>query len=351
VFSVPALLCPDPPNVKECSSPRSCDQKREETVIANRQIALTGATGFIGRFVVHELTRRGHRIRVLLRQPRAIPAASASAVIGDIRRPQNMAAALADVDAVIHMAGAGHAMTGLPEDDYRLLDTAASLDLAAAARRAGVRRFMFLSSIRAQAGPSAPDPLREDARADPVDAYGRSKLAAEEGLARLDLDWVALRLALVYGPGAGGNIARLAKLARSNYPLPLASLTARRSLLSLDNLAGALDCLLRHDGELRTIVNVADPDPETVPAIIAAMRRGLGRRPGVFACPKPVFRALCRASGHREAYRLMAEPLVVDIGKLTRLGGAGLPLRLGLEAYMRETDELTPIKPIGGAVP
>jgi uncharacterized protein YbjT (DUF2867 family) len=82
---------------------------------------LTGATGFIGRFLLRELTRRGYRIRVLLRQPRAIPPASASAVIGDIRRPQNMAAALADIDAVVHTAGAAPAMTGLPEDDYRLL--------------------------------------------------------------------------------------------------------------------------------------------------------------------------------------------------------------------------------------
>jgi nucleoside-diphosphate-sugar epimerase len=309
-----------------------------EAALANRQIALTGATGFIGRFLLRELTRRGYRIRVLLRQPRAIPPASASAVIGDIRRPQNMAAALADIDAVIHTAGAAHAMTGLPEDDYRLLDTEASLELADAARRAGIRRFVFLSSIRAQAGLTAPEPLLEEAEAAPVDAYGRSKLAAEAGLARLDFDWVALRLALVYGPGAGGNIARLVQLARSGFPLPLASLTARRSLLSLDNLAGALDCILSHRGDLRTIVNVADPGPEPLPAMVAAMRRGLGRKPGLFPCPAPLLQALCRASGHPEAYALMAQPLVVDIGKLTRLGGAGLPLRIGLEAFMQAND-------------
>jgi nucleoside-diphosphate-sugar epimerase len=300
----------------------------------NRHIALTGATGFIGRFVLRELTRRGYRVRVLLRQPREIPPDSASAVIGDIRRPQNMAAALVGIDAVVHMAGAAQAMTGLPEDDYRLLNTQASIELAKAAGRAGVRRFVFLSSIRAQAGLTAPEPLCEDASTNPVDAYGRSKLAAEVGLAQLDLDWVALRLALVYGPGASGNIARLARLARSPYPLPFASLTARRSLLSLDNLVGALDCILSDRREFRTIVNVADPGPETLPAMIGALRRGLGRKPGVFACPLAVFRGLCMASGQADAFALMAQPLVVDIGKLTRLGGAGLPLRLGLEAFM-----------------
>ncbi len=302
----------------------------------NRHIALTGATGFIGRFVLHELTRRGYRVRVLLRQPRQIPPDSSSAVIGDIRRPQNMAAALVGIDAVVHTAGAAQAMTGLPEDDYRLLNTQATIELATAARRAGVQRFVFLSSIRAQAGLTAPEPLREDGSTDPIDAYGRSKLAAEAGLAKLDLDWVALRLALVYGPGASGNVARLARLARSPYPLPFASLTARRSLLSLDNLVGALDCVLSHRREFRTIVNVADPGPETLPAMIAALRRGLGRRPGVFACPVPLLRGLCKVSGQTEAFALIAQPLVVDIGKLTRLGGAGLPLRLGLEAFMHK---------------
>ena len=86
-------------------------------------IALTGATGFIGQYLLRELSRRGYRLRVLLRRPSATPIQSASAVIGDLARPQNMAAALADIDAVIHSAGIAHAMSGLPDDDYRVLNT------------------------------------------------------------------------------------------------------------------------------------------------------------------------------------------------------------------------------------
>ena len=116
-------------------------------------IALTGATGFIGQYLLRELPKRGYRLRVLLRRPSTMPLESASAVIGDLARPQNMSAALAGVDAVIHSAGIAHAMSGVPEDDYRLLNTEATIRLAQAAQRAGVRRFVFLSSIRAQCGP------------------------------------------------------------------------------------------------------------------------------------------------------------------------------------------------------
>src|SRR5439155_21616081 len=137
------------------------------------------------------------RLRVLLRRPSIVPLESASAVVGDLARPQNMTAALADVDAVIHSAGIAQAMSGLPEDDYRTLNTEATIALARAAERAGVRRFVFLSSIRAQSGPTTPDILTEEMEPEPTDPYGRSKLAAEQGLETTELDWTALRLVLV----------------------------------------------------------------------------------------------------------------------------------------------------------
>src|SRR5215210_5354952 len=100
-------------------------------------VALTGATGFIGQHLLRELPKRGYRLRVLLRRPSVVPLDCASAVVGDLARPQNMAAALADADSVIHSAGLAHAMSGRPEDDYRLFNTEATIGLARAARRAG----------------------------------------------------------------------------------------------------------------------------------------------------------------------------------------------------------------------
>ena len=160
-------------------------------------LALTGATGFIGQYLLRDLPKRGYRLRVLLRQPSSIPMPCASAVIGDLARPRNMSAALEGVDAVIHSAGFTHGMSGIPEDDYRLLNTEATIGLARAARRAGAKRFVFLSSIRAQCGPTAETVLTEADDPNPTDAYGRSKLAAERGLTELDLDWVS-------APGSSG---------------------------------------------------------------------------------------------------------------------------------------------------
>ncbi len=283
-------------------------------------IALTGATGFIGQHLLKELPKRGYRVRVLLRRPSEVPEGATSAVIGDIAQPYNMAAALRDVDAVIHSAGLAHAMSGRPEDDYRAINTEATIKLAQAAERAGVKRFVFLSSIRAQSGPVAEGVLTEERASAPTDAYGRSKLEAEEGLARLGLDWTALRPVLVYGPGVKGNMAALLKLAQSPWPLPLGGLKAKRSLLSLDNLTAAMDAVLRAEGTLKRPFIVADPEPVTVPEIVAALRAGLGRGPGLIPVPAFAFKAAALLAGKAEAYERLAGSLVASPAALKALG-------------------------------
>jgi UDP-glucose 4-epimerase len=283
-------------------------------------IALTGATGFIGRHLVAELPKRGYRVRVLLRRPAEVPEGATGAVIGDIASPHNMAAALRDVDAVIHSAGLAHAMSGMPEDDYRAINTQGTLNLARAAERAHVKRFVFLSSIRAQSGPVAAFPLTEADEARPTDAYGRSKLDAEQGLDALGIDWVALRPVLVYGPGMKGNMAALLRLAQSRWPLPLGSLSAQRSLLSLDNLTSALDVVLKAPGPLRRPMIVADPEPLTVAEIVAAMRSGIGRRPGLVPLPSVLLRLGAALTGRSEAYDRLAGSLVAKPDALRTLG-------------------------------
>jgi UDP-glucose 4-epimerase len=291
-------------------------------------VALTGATGFIGQWLLKELPKRGYRLRVLLRRPSAVPVNAASAVVGDLARPVNMAAALADVDAVIHSAGLAHAMSGLPEDDYRLLNTEATIGLARAAQRAGAKRFVFLSSIRAQAGATDERVLTEALEPRPTEAYGRSKLAAEHGLAELDLDWVALRLVLVYGPGVKGNMAQ---------PLPLGALTARRSMLALDNLVAAIDTVLAAPAPLKRPLIVADPGAVTVPDMIAAMRRGLGRRPGLIPVPPSLLEAALRAAKRQEIYQRLAGSLVADPAALLQLGWTPpVTTAEGLAALARE---------------
>jgi nucleoside-diphosphate-sugar epimerase len=286
------------------------------------QLALTGATGFIGQHLLRELPKRGHRLRVLLRHPPSVPLQCASAVIGDLARPRNMSAALEGVDAVIHSAGFTHGMSGIPEDDYRLLNTEATIGLARAARRAGAKRFIFLSSIRAQCGPTAEAVLTEADDPNPTDAYGRSKLAAERGLAELDLDWVSLRAALVYGPGVKGNIAQLMRLARLPLPLPLRSIGGRRSLLALENLSAAIETVLKEPGMLRRPFIAADTEALTVAEMISAMRDGLGRRRKLFPLSPVLLEFLLRSVGRGEIYRRMSGSLVADPSALIGLGWA-----------------------------
>jgi UDP-glucose 4-epimerase len=283
-------------------------------------IALTGATGFIGRHLLRELPRRGYRVQVLLRRPSELPEGASGAIIGDLAAPQNMAAALRGVDAVVHSAGLAHAMSGQPEDDYRVLNTEATVGLARAAERAGVKRFVFLSSIRAQSGPVADAVLTEALPAQPTDPYGRSKLAAEEGLATLSIDWVALRPVLVYGPGVKGNMAALLRLAQLPVPLPLGGLSARRSLLSVDNLAAAVDTVLRAPGRLRRPLIVADEQALTVAEMVATLRAGLGRRPGLVPVPAGLLGWAARAAGREEAFERLAGALVASPAALLSLG-------------------------------
>jgi nucleoside-diphosphate-sugar epimerase len=306
--------------------------------VTGRLVALTGATGFIGRHLLRELPKRGYRVRVLLRRPSAVPAEASSAVVGDLARPQNMAAALAGADAVIHSAGIAHGMSGVPEDDYRVLNTEATIGLARAAERAGAKRFVFLSSIRAQTGPVAEGVLTEEREATPTDPYGESKLAAELGLAELNLDWVALRPVLVYGPGVKGNMAALLRLARMPYPLPLGGLSAKRSLLSIDNLVAAVDTALAAPVPLRRPLIVADPEPLSVGGMIAAMRQGLGRGPGLFPVPTPLIEAACRALGRSEAFQRVAGSLVASPAALQALGWAPpVETRTGLAELARSS--------------
>ncbi len=283
-------------------------------------LALTGATGFIGQHLLAELPKRGYRMRALLRRPPSLTIRCASAVIGDLSRPRNMSAALEGVDAVIHSAGYTQGMTGVPEEDYRTTNTEATIGLARAAQRAGVKRFIFLSSIRAQCGPTSETVLTDEAAPEPTDAYGKSKLAAETGLAQLDLDWVSLRAALVYGPGVRGNMAQLIRLARSPLPLPLRSISARRSLLALENLSEAIDTVLKTPSALRRPFIVADTEALTVGEMVAAMRQGLGRRPAIVAAPPIVLKLLLRAIGRDSLYQRLSGSLVANPSGLMTLG-------------------------------
>jgi nucleoside-diphosphate-sugar epimerase len=157
-------------------------------------------------------------------------------------------------------------------------------------------------------------------------------------LAGLEIDWVALRLVTVYGPGMTGNLARLTQIARLPYPLPLGAATARRSLLSVDNLASAVAHVLAAPEPLRRPLIVADPQSLTLAQIIAAMRRGLGRHPALFPVPTPLLRLGLQAAGHADSWPLVTGSLVAEPAALVALGWKPeVTTAQGLEQLMRAT--------------
>lgn len=284
------------------------------------RLLITGASGFIGPHVVARLRAEGYPIRVTQRRDAPVPEGVERIVTGDLAESTDWRAALAGVSHVVHLAGLAHAGPGLDEALYQRINTQATLELAQAARLAGVSRFIYLSSIKAQIGDVDSATLSESDEPRPDDAYGRSKLAAEQGLAGLDLDWIALRPVLAYGPGVKANMAALLKLAQSPLPLPLGSLKALRSLVAVENLAEAIAFALTPACPVRRNFIVADPEPVSVAEMITAMRQGLGREPGLVPVPAMLLRLAATLLGRGELFAKLSGGLVARPNALLRAG-------------------------------
>ncbi|MFZ4531547.1 MAG: NAD-dependent epimerase/dehydratase family protein [Alsobacter sp.] len=286
------------------------------------RVLLTGATGFIGRHLAAALVERGDTVRAAVRAPPApgiLPEGTEIIPGIDLEAPVQWAPHMAGVDAVVHAAGIAHAGEGIPKARYFQVNRAATTVLGAAAR-GRVARFVLLSSIRAQTGPSAPDVLTETSPAEPTDAYGRSKLAAEEALAALDLPWTALRPVVVYGPRVGGNMAALRRLARLPVPLPFGRLHTPRSLLSIDNLVAAVLFSLDSPTAEQAPLIVADPAPIALSAIVATLRRAEGRNPALIGVPPGLLSLGLRLVGRGADWERLSGSLVVDPSRLVSLG-------------------------------
>lgn len=283
-------------------------------------VLVTGASGFVGPHVVAALIQAGYVPRLAQRRAQPIPAGAEAVVTGDLSAAVDWSDALEGIDHVVHMAGLAHAGPGLDEALYRRINTEATLELARAAARAGVQRFVYLSSIKALTDAFDGAPLTEEMPPAPGDAYGRSKLAAEQGLAALDLDWVALRPVLIYGPGVKANMAALLRLARLPVPLPFGGLKAPRSLLAVENLVSAILFALTPACPARQSYALSDPEPISVSGMLAAMRAGLGRGPGLLSVPEAWLRRLARLAGREETFLKLAGSLVARPERLLRAG-------------------------------
>ena len=285
------------------------------------RILVTGASGFVGRALVNELAAVGLPVRAAMRQPAdGFPNSVEVVAVSDLARPVEWRALLKDVVTVVHLAGIAHADTDLAESLYDRVNRVATAELASAAKAAGIRRLVFVSSIRAQSGPASREVLRETDSPRPTDAYGRSKLAAEDAVRAANVPFTILRPVLVYGADAKGNLARLLDVARSPWPLPFALFRQRRSLLARQNLIGAILFALDSTVVLDETCIVSDPSPMTLGDIIAAMRAGQGRPPGLLPVPPVLIGLALKAMGRRLEWERLGGNLVANPEKLLRAG-------------------------------
>jgi len=282
-------------------------------------ILVTGASGFVGQTLTRHLSSAGHLVRAASRGATISQTNVEPVVLPDLSEPIDWTPLLDGIDAVVHLAGIAHAGPGIAEDRYDRVNRAATVELTAASKRAGIGRFVFLSSIRAQSGPNANHVLTEADTPGPTDPYGRSKLAAEQAVAASGLSYACLRPVLVYGPGVKGNLAGLLRLAALPMPLPFGAFANRRSLLSVDNLSDAIRHLLETPDISGTYV-AADRTPITLADMIVALRAGLGRRPGLLNVPPALFKAALTMLGRETMWQRLGGALVADPSRLVATG-------------------------------
>jgi UDP-glucose 4-epimerase len=300
------------------------------------RVLVTGASGFIGKRLVAALAKNGWRVRAAARDPSLVTAAGVEAArMPDLTHPADWSPLIDGVTHVVHLAGIAHAPGALPDAAYTRINAEAVGELAQAAR-GKIERFVFISSVRAQAGLSADHPITEQDPPSPTDAYGHAKLAAERLLAGSGTSFTVLRPAVVYGKDVKGNIGALATLARTAMPLPFGGLTNRRSLLALDNLVSAVALVLEAEAARNETFLVADKEPISVADLVAAMREGLGRPPHLVKMPLGGVKRLLKTVGREADWERIAGDFVVDASKLMALGWRpAVETRAGIISMMR----------------
>jgi nucleoside-diphosphate-sugar epimerase len=290
-----------------------------------KRVLLTGATGLVGRALCDELARHGYRVRAALRSAGRIPASvSETVLVGDITRACEWADSLGDVDAVIHLAARAHVLdeTGVDNPAYAETNARATHRLAEVAAATGVRRLVFLSSVKVNGEETAQSAFTALDEPAPKDEYARSKLLGERYVRAIGkksgLEVVIVRPPLVYGPGVRANFLRLLRWVDLERPLPLGAIDNARSLVSVWNLASLLVRTLEHPGAAGRIWLVSDGRDLSTPELIRSLGRALQRRVRLFPVPVSLLRLAGRMVGRAAEVSRLCGSLKVDISATRR---------------------------------
>lgn len=309
------------------------------------RVLATGATGFVGTHLVAALLAAGWEVRAALRSQSAQPLGGCEMVlVGDLAMLPDARDALAGIDAVVHLAGRAHVLRKPAADAeaaFHRANVDATRHLAQQAAAAGVRRFVFLSSVKVNGERTFDAPFTETDAPAPEDAYGRSKWAAEQALheigAATGLEVVVIRPPLVYGPGVKANFLRLLRLVERGVPLPLAGVHNRRSLVGVWNLCDLIATAARHPAAAGETFLVSDQHDLSTPDLVRAIAAAIGRPARLLSFPTAVLRLAARAAGQGAAAERLIGSLQVDSAKATQLLGwmPAVPVHEGLEQTVK----------------
>ncbi|OOG44805.1 hypothetical protein B0B52_06120 [Polaromonas sp. A23] len=286
---------------------------------------VTGANGFVGQAVCASLPCRGYSVIGAVRGK--TPAAAAPSLqylkMDDIDERTNWAAALSGIDSVVHLAARVHFMQETAADplaEFQRVNVALALNLARQAAAAGVRRFVFISSIKVN-GETTPigQPFTAEDTPRPLDAYGVSKLEAEQALQELarqtGMQVVIIRPVLVYGPGVKANFHEMMRWLLKGIPLPLGSLENRRSLVALDNLVDLIARCLSHPAAANQIFLVSDGEDMTMTELLQRTAAAFDKPARLLPIPMFGLQMAGRLLGRESVIQRLCDTLQVDISK------------------------------------
>jgi UDP-glucose 4-epimerase len=290
------------------------------------RVLITGASGFIGRELVRVLEARRAHVFQALRDQRSPPAGGpgpgAARRIGDIGPDTDWESALEGIEVVVHLAARAHVLGDRGSEGaaaYWRVNAEGTARLCADARKAGVRRLVLMSTIKVNGESTAIDrPFVEDDRPAPTDAYGRSKLAAEDSVRSSGLEWTVLRPPLVYGPGVRANFERLIRWVAAGRPLPLASVRNARSMIYLGNLVDATARAVDDAAAANQLFLVSDGRDLSTPDLVRMIASGLHRRARLVPFPTGLLRGVAAVLGRQAVIDRLAGSLRVDSSHIRR---------------------------------
>lgn len=298
----------------------------------NDLVLVTGASGFVGRRLVGSLLGAGQAVRAACRSPQTFAAGICSAelsLVGDLDAATDWRQAVDGVDAIVHLAARVHVMQERTDDplaEFRRVNVEGTLALARQAASAGVRRFVFVSSIKVNGeATSLGLPFTADDVPAPSDAYGISKHEAETALMALSMqtgmEVVVIRPVLVYGPGVGANFRSMMRWLKKGIPLPLNAVDNRRSMVAVDNLVDLITLCLHHPAAVGQVFLASDGDDLSTPELLRRVARALGRRARLFSVPQGLLVFAANILGKGAVAQRLCGSLQADIAKNRRLLG------------------------------